>query len=267
MIYSNLHTHSIFSDGTNTPEEIIVAALKLGFVSVGISDHSFTEFDPTYCMREMTQDAYIRELRRLKRKYRDRIEVAVGLEYDGFTENVDRSQYDYLIGDCHYIRTAKGYFSIDHTKDIQRNCIEKQFHGDCLAYARSYYDSYVACTVKHRPDILGHFDLPSKFGLMPEEDPAYRMPAVEAFLACLEKTPLFEVNTGAISRGYRTEPYPAAFLLREALLHGGKPVLASDAHRAEHLQAGLPEAAALLKQAGFRSQVIWKEGRFQEVPL
>ena len=40
MIRSNYHTHTVFSDGANTPEEMVLAAIDLGLESIGFSDHS-----------------------------------------------------------------------------------------------------------------------------------------------------------------------------------------------------------------------------------
>ena len=37
----NLHTHSSFCDGKNTPEEIVNYAIARGFDSIGFSSHSF----------------------------------------------------------------------------------------------------------------------------------------------------------------------------------------------------------------------------------
>ena len=45
----------------------------------------------------------------------------------------------------------------------------------------------------------------------------------------------FEVNTGAIARGHREAPYPAAPLLAYILRSGGKVILTGDAHRPENL--------------------------------
>ena len=36
---STFHTHTIFSDGENTVEEMIFCAKNLGFETIGISDH------------------------------------------------------------------------------------------------------------------------------------------------------------------------------------------------------------------------------------
>ncbi len=39
-MYCDLHTHTIFSDGTRTPEEVIDASLALGLEAVALTDHN-----------------------------------------------------------------------------------------------------------------------------------------------------------------------------------------------------------------------------------
>lgn len=267
MRYSDLHTHTVFSDGAHTMEEMVRAAAERGLVSIGISDHSYTDFDLRYCIREERLAEYHTEIRRLKMLYGDRIEVYAGLEYDGYTELKDRHLYDYLIGDCHYVKTWDGYHSVDHAGDEQWAAIETYFGGDPIAYSRAYFETYVERTRLHRPDVLGHFDLSAKFGFLNEDDPVYRNMAVEAMLACLEVTPIVELNTGAIARNVRTIPYPADFLLREIREHGGRITLCSDAHRTENLGFWFDEALELLWEAGFRSIAVLRHGKFEEIGI
>lgn len=267
MDVSDLHVHTVWSDGTNTMEELVEAALDRGFVSIGFSDHSYTDFDLRYCMKPEQMEGYHREISRLKEAYAGRIEVYAGLEWDGCTDLPDRARYDYLIGDCHYIKTPDGYFSVDHAKDEQWAAIRDQFGGDAMAYARAYFDTYVERTRLHRPDVLGHFDLCAKFGFMPEDSTAYRDLAAQALLACLEVTPIVELNTGAIARGARAVPYPAPYLWTLLREHGGRLLLSSDAHRAETLAFGFDEAAARLKTAGFDRVILFRKGQFEEIGL
>ena len=267
MRYSDLHIHTVFSDGAHTMEDMVLTAIEKGFVSVGISDHSYTPFDLRYCIQPERLPAYHEELRRLKREYADRIEVYAGLEYDGWSELPDRHLYDYLIGDCHYIKIGGRYFSVDHAAAEQKATLDEWFGGDPLAYCRAYFETYVERTRIHCPDVMGHFDLPVKFGLVDEDDPAYRRMAADALLACLEVTPVVELNTGAIARGLRNKPYPHFGLLREILLHGGRIVLASDAHCRENLGFGFSDALDLLRASGFRSVAVLRHGVFEEVGL
>ena len=40
MIKSNLHTHTTFCDGKNTPEDVVKEAMERGFDIIGFSAHA-----------------------------------------------------------------------------------------------------------------------------------------------------------------------------------------------------------------------------------
>ena len=46
----NLHTHTTFCDGKDTPEELIEAAIAKGFDSIGFSGHSYMFYAPNHSM-------------------------------------------------------------------------------------------------------------------------------------------------------------------------------------------------------------------------
>ena len=75
------------------------------------------------------------------------------------------------------------------------------------------------------------------------------------------------MNTGAISRGYRTAPYPQMEFLKEFKRLGFGAVLTSDCHNKDFLDCAFDDAAALLAQAGFDSKWILTEDGFREVSL
>jgi histidinol-phosphatase (PHP family) len=64
---------------------------------------------------------------------------------------------------------------------------------------------------------------------------------------------IFEINTGAVMRGYRRAPYPAVPLLRRICERGGRVVINSDAHTCDHLLGKFDEAMMLAKNVGFGS--------------
>ena len=266
MRHSNLHTHTTFSDGKNTVEENILSAIEKGFVSLGISDHSYTEFDDTYCIPADAVGKYISEIRRLGEVYRDRIEVYLGIELDGFCDR-PTDDYDYIIGSCHYVKNAYGYFSVDHCIEVQEMTLERYYDSDPLKYAEAYFETIAELTAKNKPDIIGHFDLASKFGKMPEDNPKYRRFAIDSLEACLAVTPIIEVNNGAISRGIRDVPYPAPFLLPEIKRLGGKLILSSDSHKKENLDFNFDSMVEMLKEFGFESIMMLKNNAFEEIGI
>ena len=230
--------HTIFSDGKNTPEEMVQEAIRRGLDTVGISDHS--SGDP--CGMTLADSVrYREEIARLKQKYAGQIRVLCGLERDYMTD--DFAEYDYTIGSVHWLSMPDGHrISIDWTAEKLREGAEKYFGGDMYALAEAYYAAEARVVEVTKCDIIGHFDLVTKFI---EQDPAFdlRHPRyVKAWQAAadrlLETGKPFEVNTGAMSRGYRTSPYPSEEIRQYLLSRGGRLLLSSDAHAKENIAFG-----------------------------
>ena len=267
MNYSNLHTHSVYSDGSHTPRQIIEEAIAQNMTSIGISDHSYTFFDTRYCLAKEKNQQYINELRTLKAEYKDKIEVAVGIELDGFSTGYNKGDFDYVIGSCHYVNFDGDYRSVDSSLDGLVDTINTYCDGDSLKFARLYYDTYAESLNKMRPDILGHIDLAAKLGVIDESNPEYQKMAIGALVDSLSHTNIIEMNTGAISRGYRKIPYPAPFLLKEIKAHGAKIILSSDSHAKETLTFFFDECLELLRSNGIKSIVTYKNGAFEEIGI
>ena len=122
-----------------------------------------------------------------------------------------------------------------------------------------------------KPTILGHVDLVAKFNedgrFFDEGDARYRSAALEGLHAADPRETLLEINTGAMSRGYRSVPYPALFLLREWRDMGGKVILTSDAHSASAIVWGYGEAAALARAAGYERAALLTASGWRESSL
>ena len=229
----DLHMHTVFSDGKDTPEEMVLEAIRRGLDTVGISDHS--HLDP--CGMTIGESVeYRAEIARLKEKYADRIRVLCGLERDFISD--DFAAYDYVIGSVHLLTMPDGHHvSVDWTAEKQREGVEKYFGGDWYAFIEEYYATMARVVEVTKCDIIGHFDLVTKFI---EQDPGFDVhhpryvKAWQHAADVLLKTGKpFEINTGAMSRGYRTEPYPAREIRDYLRGHGGKLILSSDSHRKE----------------------------------
>ena len=70
---ADFHVHTAFCDGRDTPEEMVRAAIRKNMVSVGISDHSFTACDSSYCMKLEDYSAYCNEVNLLKEEYKEKL--------------------------------------------------------------------------------------------------------------------------------------------------------------------------------------------------
>ena len=264
MIYSNLHTHTSYSDGKHSVRENIESAIKLGMKSLGFSDHCYTYFDTSYCIPKDKVGDYIKEVRDLGKEYRDQIEIYLGYELDGYAIMEKRELYDYIIGDVHYVRTPDGLKAVDLSGEEYFSIVNNYFGGDHVALAKDYYEGYAEKIAQMRPDVLGHIDLVAKYSYVDEQSPKYQKIALEALDASLDVCPILEMNTGAISRGYRKIPYPAPFFFDLIKSKGAKITLSSDSHNANNLIYFFDESAELLRSNGIKSIVAFVGGKFEE---
>ena len=158
----DLHIHSEYSDGLNSIEDIIVSAIEKGFDIVGISDHSYTEFDESYCIKKEDVQNYYNEIERLKNKYSDKIKVYSGIEQDFYSDESD-VQFDYKIGSVHYLKVNGCYLPVDESKEILLSDVDKHFGSDIYAYLECYFETVSKVIDKTNADIIGHIDLINKF--------------------------------------------------------------------------------------------------------
>lgn len=234
----DLHVHSVFSDGRDTPRDIVISAIEKGVKTLGFSDHSYTEFDERYCIQRDKQAEYIRTINELKNEFSDKIKILCATEQD-FYSTAPTSGYDYVIGSVHYVFIDGEYIPIDETADILKQAADKYFSGDILSLCEAYFENVGKVYEKTKCDIVGHFDLITKFNeqeqLFDENDPRYIRAYQKAVDKIITDCKVFEINTGAISRGYRTTPYPSENIRRYIRQKGGKFILSSDSHQKETL--------------------------------
>ena len=257
----NLHTHTIFSDGKNTPEEMAQGAIQAGCASLGFSEHS--PLPPAadlggWSMKASDVNAYRKEVLRLREVYRGKINIFLGLEQDADSP-VLPGEWDYRIGSVHGVWADGAYLSVDASPEEFDLAVREHFGGDPYAFVRAYYQREAEVTAATGCQIVGHFDLIAKFNeggrWFDESDRRYRRAALEALEAVMEHDVIFEINTGAMSHGYRSIPYPAPFLLEAIRGKGGRICITSDAHSAASIVHAFPQAAELAERCGFRE--IW----------
>jgi len=253
----NLHTHTLFCDGADTPKEMIEKAIALGFDSIGFSSHAPTSVHTDWEMSDT--DSYKKEISELKLLYREKIKIFLGIELDYYSSKaINCDSFDYKIGSVHMAFKDGRQIDFDNTVKASERYIKEYFAGNSLDYAKLYYETVADMPCVFDYDIVGHFDLLTKFSeknphLIDVQSKAYKNVALEALYAVREKRDFFEINTGAISRGYRTTPYPAPFILKEMKHLDCKLVLTSDCHNKNLLDCGFKEAKQYDKAHGFDS--------------
>lgn len=248
MIFSDLHAHTNFCDGKNSPEEMVKSAIEKGLKRIGLVVHSYTDFDKTYCVTIDGEKAFKKEMARLKTEYKDKIEVLCGVEQDVFsTQPTDG--YDYVIGSVHYFKVKENYYDVDRSEEYFLNTVNTVFNGDFFAAVENYYQAVTELKVK-KPNIIGHLDLITKFNqgdkYFSTNDQRYIKASRAAVDELIGLSVPFELNVGAISRGYRQEPYPSKDLIDYIKSKGGKLIISSDSHSIDNLGYKFSEWQKLL---------------------
>ncbi len=272
LILSNCHTHTTFCDGKSPAEETVLEALRRGFLSLGFTSHAPQHFDLPYAVAPDRERDYIREIRALAEKYRDRIRILCGIERDLFS-CADPAPYDYYIASVHYLPMGDRMIAVDGAPEGLEEMTRTCFGGRGLSTCGYYYSLLAAYAAAMRPPVVGHFDLIRKnnaaLGLFDEDDPAYLDLAASALRAVRAAGSLLEVNTGGMARGYMTEPYPSPAILRIWRGMGGEVTVSSDCHRAGDLAYAFDMLPGLLSSLGYERIFVLGTGDrlFEPVPL
>ena len=250
----NIHSHTLYCDGKNTTEDMVLSAIKKGCDSFGFSGHSYAEFDVKHSMSPDDTKKYVSEVRQLKEKYTDRIEIFLGVEQEYYAGAVSED-VDFIIGAVHFVQKKGDFVCIDMGPDRQQAAVDEYFGGDYYAMAELYFQTVAAAIVKTKADVVAHFDLITKYNfggsLFDETHPQYIAAALSAMDEILKSCRLFEVNTGAMYRFDKPEPYPSMFLLKELRQRGGEVIISSDSHNAESICFKYNEMQELIKHCGF----------------
>lgn len=113
-----LHVHSSYSDGVNSIEELVKAAINKGFQYIGISDHSKTAFYANGLKEEAIKKQH-KEIEDLREKY-PQITIFKGIESDILPDgsldydNEILATFDYVIGSVH------SHFKMDREQMTKR---------------------------------------------------------------------------------------------------------------------------------------------------
>ena len=270
MILRSYHTHSTYCDGSNTVEEMVKAAISAGMHSLGFSGHGTFPHDLRYCTRPENFPMYVEAVIACKEKYAGQIEIYLGVEDDYYGLRPD-FPCDYIIGATHYMKKDGVYYYVDYSQEVLQKAIDEGFGGDPYAMTAYYFQVVAQFPQRINLDFVGHFDLVTKFNeggrMFDEDNPRYWKPALETMEYLAKLGYAFEINTGAISRGYRTTPYPSKRLLQALCDFGGSIVFGCDSHTIDTVCSYLPEAEDFARECGFRTHRVLTQNGWQEIAL
>ena len=252
-IKSDYHIHTyLCKHAVGNPIEYLASAHKKGLNTIGFSDHCPLPrgFDVENRMDISQFCEYVDIVNDLKDNSFG-IEVLLGMEVDWVPGRMDEvydllqnTDYDYLIGSVHHI-DVKGqpfdhpsYMELWNTQEKTENIWNK------------YIDKMIDMVSSGRFDIIGHFDLPKKFGLYPKDLTYFINKSEDLFLKAAELGVALELNTAGLRKPVK-EIYPSLDLLQSAKAHNVKITFGSDSHAPGEIAANFAEAEKLARKAGY----------------
>jgi len=228
----DLHVHTVLSDGNSSAEEVVRAAIDKGIKVLGFSDHSVVPGED-WCMSPSQEIEYREKITELKSRFGNVIAIFCGIEQDSLSGRADPF-YDYVVGSAHAVKAGEGIVWVDSDPAIVDDVVEKYYGGDYYNYAETYYDGLSKVYETTGCDIVAHFDILTKFNEKEDRMELSHPRYIKAWKSAADKLCgkglIFEINTGGISRGYRSSPYPSADIREYLLSKGEKLLLSSDSH-------------------------------------
>ncbi|HCE46138.1 MAG TPA: histidinol phosphate phosphatase [Lentisphaeria bacterium] len=265
LIDYHIHTY-LCKHADGAPEEYVETAIMRGISEIGFSDHCPLPvgFDSKYRMTVDQFPIYRMMVSDLKRRFPG-IKIRYGLEVDwvdGRMDEVfgtlDNETFDYLIGSVHYTDD----FPFDNP-DFADKWNEKDFIRKVW---NRYFELLLEMVQSGKFDIIGHFDLPKKFGYYPSSMDKIRKMVKNIFKAAAKNNMAVEINTAGLRKPVR-ELYPSLEILRMANEAGVKLVLGSDSHTPAEIAANFAEAVELAKSAGYDKICSFNQRKCTLVPL
>ena len=254
------HVHTTLShDGQATMREYLEAAAAKGVDEITFTEH-FDLYDGVKTtLGTLDVRAYRDAYRALgaREGVRTNFGIEIGLRPEcrgKIAAMTGENDFDFIIGSSHITAGRDMAFDPAFFEGKTRREAYEVYFREVLENIRIFDDF----------DVYGHLDYVVRYGGYPEKTVLYDefRDSLEAILDLLiEKDKGLDVN----SSGYRYglgSPHPNIAILKRFREKGGRIVtLGSDAHRADQLGSGIPEAAEVLREAGFAHYAVFRGRR------
>lgn len=244
------HMHTpLCRHASGEPVDYARRAVALGFTEIGFSDHSpmlRDDFDE-WRMFNSQLDEYVEKVRRAQREFPQlTIRLAMEVDYlpgheDWIRDLAARHPWDYFIGSVHYVSET---WAIDDPSKLS-----EWKHRDAFEVWSVYFDWLTRAAESGLFEIIGHADLPKKFGHRPTKDCT---PLYERFLTAAKKhNCAIELNTAGLRKDCK-EIYPGHQILELAFAKGVPITFGSDAHKPEEVGMNFAEAIQIARSVGYK---------------
>ena len=265
MIRTSYHNHTTWSDGESTLAELIDSAKRAGIAELGISDHYV--LDPAnrrfqWAIAPESLDAYVEQVQKAIAATND-LTIRLGLEVDYIPETIEQAKkqlnpypFDYLITSVHFVND----FPIDLELKSWQELSQESRNNIWRSYWRILRSAAESCYF----DIIGHFDLPKKYGYYPSVDLTEEALAVLDAMATAGMA--IEINCSGWDKPIN-EAYPSLFYLQEASRRNIPLIINSDSHTANNVTRNFDRARSLALAAGYTELVRFEKRQQYSYPL
>jgi histidinol-phosphatase (PHP family) len=231
------------------PEEYVQRALELGIKEIGFSDHApmpQDDFD-NWRMNNDKLDEYVAKVRKVQKDF-PQLTIRLALEVDylpGYDDWIRglaaRYPWDYFIGSVHYVSDS---WAVD---DPQK--ISEWKHRNAAEVWTVYIERLVNAAETGFFEIIGHADLPKKFG---HRLPPDCLSLYNTFMKAAKRHDCaIELNTAGLQKDCG-EIYPSREILQLAFQIGVPITFGSDAHAPNEVGMNFAEAIQLAREVGYR---------------
>ena len=262
---ADYHMHTpLCQHAQGEPTEYAARAVAVGLHEIGFSDHSpmpEDDFDE-WRMNLDRLDDYVVAVERARTAYPElMIRLAMEVDYlPGYEpwvrELAGRYPWDYFIGSVHYLDNG---WDIDNPSKIS-----EWGRRDADEVWAAYVERLEQAAESRLFDILGHIDLPKKFGHFPQADVLSRY---ERLFGVVQKVGMaIELNTAGLRKDCR-EIYPSRSILEAACRKGVPITFGSDAHAPEEVGCDFDQALQLARSVGYAASCRFVGRKRTQVPF
>lgn len=262
---ADYHMHTpLCRHAAGEPVDYAAQALAVGLDEIGFSDHSpmaRDDFDD-WRMRIDQLDEYVEKVRKAQRDY-PQLTIRLSLEVDylpgqeeWISDLAARHPWDYLIGSVHYVSDS---WDIDNPYKLSQ-----WKNRDPFEVWSVYFERLAMAAESGLFEIIGHPDLPKKFGHRPTQDCT---PLFERFLQAAKKNgTAFELNTAGLRKECR-EIYPSRKFLEQAFAAHVPITFGADAHKPEEVGADFSAAVELALSVGYKQTLRFQQRKSRLVTI
>jgi len=264
----NYHIHTTFSDGSSRMSDYCKTAVHKGFKEIAFTDHLTIYPDGSagfYSLNELMLENYVREVRNVSEKYRDKLNVRLGVEVDYIPGNEEiletvlgDYEFDLIIGSVHFVDEI----CIDSSKD--KALVEKEVRENGF---NSFYSKYLYLVGKAVEtgffNIVGHMDLVRIWGFNPTDGSFEEQ---EVLSLVKNKKMCLEVS----SRGLRqpvNSIYPSQRIMKKARELEIPLTVGTDAHSIEEIDYAYDFLVSYIKGFGYDSVATLSKCSILEMKL